>query len=336
METVALILACCCILTLGVALYWLANRPAGSALQAALVQLARQLPDMQAEIRALSERLRLLEGGQSQVHTSIAQVDRALSSLTSQAQAYREAQAQMALTLQRLEAVIAGSSAKGLAGENVLEALLGRLPPEWQVRNLRIGNRVVEFALRLPNNLLLPIDSKWPATDHLEGLAASNDSQERSALQQEIQAIVRERAREVRKYLDPSCTVGFGLAVVPDAVYELCLGLQAELFQQNVVLVSYSLLLPYLLLAFQMALHNSRSLDTEFLLRHISQAQESLALLQQELEGRYPRALVMLSNCREDMALHLGRIRAALSSALLAQEASRPAHAPAGEKEPRS
>src|SRR5437763_13774501 len=67
-------------------------------------------------------------------------------------------------SIRHLELVIAGTQTKGAAGENIIEAVFAQLPVEWQVRNFHVANRVVEFGLRLPNHLVLPTDTKWPAT----------------------------------------------------------------------------------------------------------------------------------------------------------------------------
>jgi DNA recombination protein RmuC len=37
-------------------------------------------------------------------------------------------------SIRRLEAVIAGTHSKGIAGENILDAVFSMLPVEWQVR----------------------------------------------------------------------------------------------------------------------------------------------------------------------------------------------------------
>ena len=76
----------------------------------------------------------------------------------------KEVERQIADSIRRLETVIAGTQTKGAAGENVLEVIFSKLPAEWQVRNFKIGGKSVEFALRLPNELIMPIDSKWTAT----------------------------------------------------------------------------------------------------------------------------------------------------------------------------
>src|SRR3982074_2430503 len=62
-------------------------------------------------------------------------------------------------SLKRLESVIAGSSTRGAAGENILEEVLKHLPPEMLQRNVWVGGKVVQLALQLPGRKLLPIDS---------------------------------------------------------------------------------------------------------------------------------------------------------------------------------
>jgi len=44
-------------------------------------------------------------------------------------------------------------------------------------------------------------------------------------LKAKIKAAVLAKAKEVKKYLDPSLTMSFGVAAVPDAVFDLSSGL---------------------------------------------------------------------------------------------------------------
>jgi len=83
---------------------------------------------------------------------------------------------------------------------------------------------------------------------------------------------------------------------LPDAVYDLCAGIQSETFQLNVVLVSYSMFVPYLLLVFQTALKNSQSIDMQKLDAYLQTAQESITNLQDELDGRFSKAITMMNN----------------------------------------
>lgn len=300
---------------------------------------------MQSEVRGLTERIVSVEKNQFIVNqeignlatnalssmselktltTNLSEATRAMRSelsntkndlteLHAHIKSKQDVERQTADSIRRLETIIAGTQTKGSAGENVLEVVFAKLPVEWQVRNFRIGGKFVEFALRLPNNLIMPIDSKWAATSLIEQFINSDDIQEQQRLKKDIENAVLAKAKEVRKYLDPSITVNFGVAVVPDAVYDLCAGIQSETFQLNVVLVSYSMFIPYLLLVFQTTLKNSQSVDLQKLDAYLQTAQESITRLQDELDGRFSRAITMMNNSRDDMRAILGKLSGSLT-----------------------
>jgi len=263
-----------------------------------------------AELKTLTASLSEATGA---IRNELSNTQNNLTELHAHIKSKQEVERQTADSIRRLETIIAGTQTKGSAGENVLEVVFSKLPVEWQVRDFRIGGKSVEFALRLPNNLIMPIDSKWAATNLLEQFINSDDIQEQQRLKKEIENAVLAKAKEVRKYLDPSITVNFGVAVVPDAVYDLCTGIQSETFQLNVVLVSYSMFVPYLLLVFQTALKNSQSIDLQKLDAYLQTAQKSITKLQDELDGRFSRAITMMNNSRDDMRAILGKLSGSLT-----------------------
>src|SRR4030042_4583678 len=126
------------------------------------LQLRSSQQDVQTAV--ITEKLSQLEP----VSQAVANIQHGLAELQAYTRARQDLERQTAQSIRRLEMVIAGTQTKGMAGENILETVFANLPQEWQVRNFRVGDKAVEFALRLPNNLLLPLDSKWPAT-HLLG-----------------------------------------------------------------------------------------------------------------------------------------------------------------------
>jgi DNA recombination protein RmuC len=297
---------------------------------------------VQLELKGLSERVAKVEQNQNAVGqniqalgTGLAQASTATSSLIEAtaamrnelsrakdgltelqtfAKARQEMEQRTAESIKRLEMIIAGTQTKGTAGENILEFVFAKLPAEWQVRNFRVGNKSVEFGLRLPNNLILPIDSKWAATNLIEQLVNCDNPDEQQKLKAQIESAVLSKAKEVKKYIDPSLTVNFGIAAVPDAVYDACCGIQADVFQMNVVLVSYSMFVPYLLLVFQMVLKTSQNIDLEKLADYTKIAQENINKLQEELEGRFSKAITMLNNSRGDMSTYLSKVSSSLTS----------------------
>lgn len=281
---------------------FIANQGVGNFATSALSSIS--------ELKTLTANLSEATGA---MRNELSSTQNGLTELHAHIKSKQEVERQTADSIRRLETIIAGTQSKGSAGENILEVVFAKLPIEWQVRDFRIGGKSVEFALRLPNNLIMPIDSKWAATNLLEQFINSDDVQEQQRLKKDIENAVLAKAKEVKKYLDPSLTVNFGIAVVPDAVYDLCAGIQSETFQLNVVLVSYSMFVPYLLLVFQTTLKNSQSVDLQKLDAYLQTAQESISNLQGELDGRFSKAITMMNNSRDDMRAVLGKLSGSLT-----------------------
>ena len=98
------------------------------------------------------------------------------------------------------------------------------------------------------------------------------------------------------------------------AVAQGFVGRAADVFQLNVVLVSYSMFVPYLLLVFQTILKTSQNIDLQKLDSYLQSADDSIKALQQEPEGRFSRAITMLSNSRDDIGVQLSKLRSRLTS----------------------
>jgi DNA recombination protein RmuC len=221
---------------------------------------------------------------------------------------------QTADSIKRVENILAGAGTKGSAGENIVEFAFANFPPDWQVRNLSVANKIVEFGVRLPDNLILPIDSKWAATDLFEKFLSCQDADEKRKLKAKIHSVTKSRATEIQKYLDPNITTTFGLAVVPDPLFEICSEIVPLLSQQNVMLVSYSMFIPYILLIFHMTLKSAHTIDLRRLDAFLKTASESVVTLQAELQGRLSRATVMLNNVKTDMEAQLGQLNMSLAA----------------------
>jgi len=217
-------------------------------------------------------------------------------------------------SIRRLETIIAGTHTVGVAGENIVDLAFSKLPASWQVRNFAVGNKRVEFGLRLPSNLVLPIDSKWTATGLVEQFVACRDVGEQQRLKDQINQVVLTKAREGQKYLSPNVTTRFGIAAVPDAVFDLCPHTKVEALKVGVVIVSYSMFLPYLMLVFETMLQSTQRVDLERLDACVDAAQQCVQTMQEELEGRFSRAVTMLNNSRNDLAASLGKVSSALAS----------------------
>ncbi len=277
-------------------------------------EIAKIRQELTTEVNAVRNDLTnsLYQVGKS-LSDEVAKVQQELAVLQASAKARQEIEQKTAESISRLETIIAGTQSKGSAGENIVELIFAKLPVEWQVRNFKVNGKTVEFGLKFPNNLVLPIDSKWAATDLLEQFINTENPDEQQKLKSEIEKAVIQKAKEVRKYIDPSITTTFGVAVVPDAIYELCVSIYPEIFKIGIVLVSYSMFVPYLLLVFHTILKTEQTIDLQKLDAYIQTAQSSLNDLQDEINGRFSRAITMLNNSRDDMQAHISSVNTSLT-----------------------
>src|ERR1700730_2143334 len=161
------------------------------------------------QIRDVAElRSRLDSGGLTQqsqaaeLRERLSQTQSVVEGLRSALSARQPVEDEARASLKRLESVIAGSSTRGAAGENILEEALRHLPPEMLQRNVWVGGKVVELALRLPGGKLLPIDSKWVSSGALEQLAEPGlDAPRRAQLTGQVEREVARRGRGVRTHI---------------------------------------------------------------------------------------------------------------------------------------
>lgn len=125
-----------------------------------------------------------------------------------------------------LKKIFSNVRARGTFGEGSLHALLEQfLSPEQYVKNAQIkehSQERVEFAIRLPgrdgNEVLLPVDSKFP-TDDYERLIAAHEKGDAEGVAQAAKALesrVRLCAKEIKeKYIYPPRTIEYGILFLP-------------------------------------------------------------------------------------------------------------------------
>jgi DNA recombination protein RmuC len=275
----------------------------------------------EASLRDLAEAAAGIRGDLGQAQRTLAEV-RALEH--GRARQWEVA----AESLRRLEAVIAGSSTRGTAGENVLARSLCQLPPDLLETNLPLGNKVVEYALRLPGGRYLPIDSKWTAVPALEQLADASPA-ERRRLGEQVARDLRLRIREVARYLDPERTIGIGLLAVPDALYGASPEAHGDGYREGVLVVPYSLALPFVLAIYRLALRFGCAVDGDRLGERLRTVDEALERSAGEVESRMSRALVLLENARDALRGELAGARRVVGGLLDDEVAEAAAGAPA-------
>ena len=285
------------------------------ALAAALDELRRGHDGLRADLRQSREASLLqLDQAAQGLRLQLGQAQRSLAELRGLEEGRAALAARSADSLRRLEHVLAGSASRGGAGESLLREALLALPADLLLCDVPFGSRVVEFALRLPDGRLLPIDSKWPALGPLERLATAEDEAERRKLAEQVRTELRARAREMARYLDGERTLALAVLAVPDAAYAAVPEARAEGFREGVLVVPYTLALPAALLVYRLALRFGAQADGDRLGEALQRLGQALAQADEELEGRVSRGLVQLENGRDALRRHLAEARQATAS----------------------
>lgn len=310
-------------------------RRSGGAASQELQQLRDAISQLQAEQRRVASDLGLVQQGIVKLESGLGHTEQRGQELASSLQPLSQAlgatrellaemrrgdeealrgQQQMADVLRRLEGVIAGARSRGAAGERILEALVEHLPADFKVFNCSINGRTVELAFRLPNGKYVPVDSKWVAAKELEELASCEDPAQLQHLIEQIERALKRKIDEVAKYLDPELTLGIGVAAVPEAVYQNTQRTHAYALSQGVVVISYSMAVPYLLTLLQLAIRFAprSELDPARLSPLFQALEKALANMQTELNGRLADGLKRINNSRDALQQHVVAAQQAL------------------------
>ncbi|MGH2811134.1 MAG: DNA recombination protein RmuC [Actinomycetota bacterium] len=220
----------------------------------------------------------------------------------------------MGESVARLERVMAGSFSRGRSGENLLAAALSEFPAEMVLRDFRIGGRVCEFAIRLPDGRVLPIDSKWAAVDLAEA-AETTSPAEQEEHRRKVEKAVCNRLPEVAGYLDPSLTLPLAVMAVPDPVFACCRKAHAAARNLRIVIVPYSTAVPVAMSIWLMHQTYTRELDSELLALQLHEVASCLSAIEEKIEGHLARGLKAAENAMLDMRTLTSSARASLDAA---------------------
>ncbi len=290
-------------------------------------QLSSGLNSVHSEQSRLAQELGRAANAIGVLQSAQHSVDAAVRTLASQAAVRAESDAQSRELLERLELVIAGSFHRGAAGENLLSEVLAILPAGMLERDVRVAGGVVEFAIRLPGGKFVPIDSKWPAAGLLERLTNETDPARRDGMIRELERQVSAKAEEVAKYLDPDRTLLIGVAALPDAVYQLCRTTHAHAFRRGVILVPYSMAVPYVLSMIVLIARFGGALDTSRVRAALAKVDATLQDLEESIESHMSRGLTMLSNAAQNQRSGIAECRS-MVAALRARDEAMSLHDP--------
>ncbi len=259
--------------------------------------------------------------GQDILREELQKTQRAIEYLRIDAEARKKLEEESRQVVKRLESVIVGSYSKGQAGENILNEIFKLFPREMVAYNFNVGGKVVEFGLVLSDKKVLSIDSKWPATSLLIALEEESDEKVRHGIIEQIEKEVGRRIREVCQYIDADITAPWAIAAVPDAVFSVCKRAYLDAYKRHVILMSYSMTIPYVLTFYSLHLQYSRSVDIENLQSHLITIGRQLDKMEQILENKIIRGGTMINNAYGEYKQLISRMRASVTYLQAAESA---------------
>ena len=283
--------------------------------------LEARLEAQSAELRRLADSAIGRELAGEQLRTGMEGARRALEAIQVRDAERQSGDAEQREVIKRLSTVLAGGAAKGRAGENVLREHLSQLPPGMLTTDFRVGGKVVEFGLLLPDGRRLPIDSKWTALAELEALELAESPGDIEACTRALEKAVTLRAREVAQYLDPAVTAPVAIAAIPDAVYGVLRRAHADAYGKGVVVVPYSHALPIVLFLYSLVQRFGDAADVQASLAEVAGV---LTTIESVLENKLARAVVMLSNGTDELRSSVGQARGSIARAGTVALASSP------------
>ena len=279
----------------------------------ALLESVRRLPPREV-IEGLKERVTGIENRVPEdLAGSVRRLQDSFTKVEAEIRARKTLEEKSQAAIERIEAVVAGAQSRGAAGEVVLAEAFAQFPAEMGDTQFRVNGKPVEFALVLPNKKRMPIDSKWPAVKDLEQYAAAVDPAAKQELLARIEKAVLKKVEEVTKYIDAASTTLVAVAAVPDAAYFACRTAHIQAYRQRVLLMPYSLTVPFLLALYNLHLQFARSIDQENLEGYLSQMETQLNEFDNCLENSVQRGATMVLNAYTDMHQLVGEMRSALA-----------------------
>ncbi|MCQ9207909.1 MAG: DNA recombination protein RmuC [Omnitrophica bacterium] len=265
-----------------------------------------------ADVGAFKATLQSVEGGQRDLSLSIKETQKVVDHIKTDYEARKLIFERLHESVERMEDTISGTKRRGEAGENILQEIFKSFPPSMITRNFRISGKEVEFALILSDDKVVPIDSKWTAQELLRAFAQEKDKAQRLALSSKIENEISKRVSEVAQYIDPSRTVSWAVAAIPDAAFSICRKAHLEAYKKGVIVIPYCLVLPYILTLFNLHLQYAGSIDMENLQHYIMDIKRRIEKMEGMLEKSIVRGVTMIDNAITEYRQDIGSIRSSL------------------------
>jgi len=150
--------------------------------------------------------------------------------------------------LEKLNRYLSGSSLAGKFGEWGLESIIRDILPESKFKqNIEVikgSGKRVEFAIKMDDGLLLPIDAKFPSglyDNYLQAVKDSNSEEIKRAVDAIRRHLISEASEINTKYIQSGITLDLGIMFIPseslmqliDSIEEI----RKNIFRDNRVLI---------------------------------------------------------------------------------------------------
>ncbi len=287
----------------------LQTSPELAVVRTQLDNLTQTQAAMQQGLGALQDAVRVLEtrlvetgsGIKDDLGRPLREAQRVIDEIRAVQESRSARDEELRQAIARIEAVVAGYGRRGEAGEQIIAAALKEFPAGMVEHGFRVNGKEVEFALVLPNGRRLPVDSKWAAAELLRKLAEKAPGPDYEELADEIERNLERRVREVKQYVSPPETLPWAIAAVPDAAYAVARRVHAQAYREGVLVIPYSLTVPYLLTVFQLYLQHAAAVDMERLAEALTQLERHLGDFDRTLENSVAKAVTMLQNAYAEL-----------------------------------
>lgn len=261
-------------------------------------------------VSALQAGLEQGTGVQELIRNDLSEAKSALQKISEENKDKSVFQDQMKKSLTVLENLMRETSPTGASGENLLYQALSSFPRDMISLNCRINEKVVELALKMPDGKLLPIHSKFRDADLLGQLEESPEGEERVDLVARTESYVGTLVREVSSYIDTTQTEPMAILALPDSVYSMLQKAHFDAFRHKVVLMSYSLSLPYLLTLLNLQSQMAGRKSVREILSQLSRVSLIVDRIGQTLDSQMAKAVTQLSNAHQAARGLTGDLRA--------------------------
>lgn len=209
-----------------------------------------------------------------------------------------------------IEGVMRGSKTKGMAGENIVRELLKLFPQGMMVYDFKLGSKVVEFGLRLPDGRIFPVDSKVVALEEMNQLQETEDEGVKAKLIAKIEQAIVRKAREVSEYIVPPITYERAIMAVPDAIHYLLKDSQIKAWRDyGVMILPYGLTVPYILTFMDLQRKHATHIDEERVKSFLEDLALTLSKIDDILDNKIAKSNVMIGNAYAESKQLVNKIK---------------------------